>query len=374
MKKKILFVVNVDWFFISHRLPIALEAIKHGFEVHVATSITTDKKILSNYGINIHEINFNRKSQNIFNIIIISFKLAKVIKLINPDIVHLITIKPVIIGGFISSLLGIKALVISITGLGYTFIANGFIANLRKFFIIKIYNFIFLHKNLKIIFQNNDDLKLLTNRLTFNKVVLIKGSGVNLSLFKYTKLPNEKSIVMMASRLIKDKGLIEFLNAAQILKNKGLNARFVLIGNIDNENPSVINKNYINKHIEKGNIEWWGHRNNMHQVVSLAHLIVLPSYREGMPKILLEAAACGRAVITTDVPGCKDAIIANITGLLVPVRNHIELADKIEYLINRPDKLVEMGLAGRKLAEDEFDIKDVINKHISIYNELLDKI
>ena len=201
---------------------------------------------------------------------------------------------------------------------------------------------------------------------------MIKGSGVDINLYEVTDLPNGKPIIMFASRLIKDKGIYEFVNAAKDLVISENNAlRFVIVGDIDPENQSSLSKQELQNWVDEGVIEHWGFQTDMFDVLSKASLVVLPSYREGLPKVLIEAAACGRAVLTTDVPGCRDAIIPNITGRLVPVRDASALKAEIKRLINDKELLTKMGFEGRKLAVENFDLSFVIEKHLNLYQSLI---
>ena len=229
---------------------------------------------------------------------------------------------------------------------------------------------------MKIIFQNTSDLHEINQILPLSEHqhVIIPGSGINLEQYTNEILSSADKanpIVLMASRMLRDKGVIEFIRAARYVKNLKPNVRFVLAGMIDQDNPTGISEDFLMSHQEEGYIEYWGHQENMSKLLQSSSMVVLPSYREGMPKILLEAAAAGRAVITTDVPGCRDAIIENITGLLVQPKNYKLLADSIMYLLNNPSARTAMGLAGRKLAVEKFDIEDVISQHLLCYQELL---
>ena len=187
-----------------------------------------------------------------------------------------------------------------------------------------------------------------------------------------TDLPNGKPIIMFASRLIKDKGIYEFVNAAKDLVISENNAlRFVIVGDIDPDNKSSLSKHELQSWVDEGVIEHWGFQTDMFDVLSKASLVVLPSYREGLPKVLIEAAACGRAVLTTDVPGCRDAIIPNITGRLVPVRDASALKAEIKHLISDRGLLTKMGVEGSKLAVQNFDLRFVIEKHLNLYQSLI---
>ncbi len=196
---------------------------------------------------------------------------------------------------------------------------------------------------------------------------MIRGSGVDLVTHIYQEEPLGTPIVVMAARLLKDKGVLEFIEAAKILLHKGINAKFILYGDIDEHNPASLTPSELSHIKEEGIIEVNGFTNDIAKVFSKAHIAVLPSYREGLPKVLIEAAACGRPIVTTDVPGCRDAIEANKTGILVKVKNSQSLADAIEKLVENKNLRETMGKAGRELAEKEFSIEKVINTHLDIY-------
>tara|TARA_B100000212_G_scaffold340713_1_gene322032 strand:+ start:1161 stop:2297 length:1137 start_codon:yes stop_codon:yes gene_type:complete len=370
-KKTILYVVNTDWFFLSHRLAIAKKTIEEGYDVHLLTEITTKKKEIEKYGILVQDIKFRRGSTSISQNLFLFIKILKIFKSINPDLIHLVTIKPVIIGGIAAHFLRKKTkLIISISGLGFIFIEKGFKAFFRKMIIILFYKLVFINKNIKVILQNKTDLKNICDftNLTKKDAILIEGSGVNLNEYKFSKVPNSKPIVLFPARLISSKGIFEFIEAAKRLRNLG---RFVIVGKYDFEARKCINLNELKAIENQGIIEYWGESNNMPKIFKLSSIVVLPSYREGMPKSLLEAAACGRAVVTTNVPGCRDAIIDGITGILVPPQDSLALSNGIYKLLKNHKLLDTMGTEGRKLAENKFDISKVVKKHLEIYEYLL---
>ena len=372
---KLLFVVNVDWFFISHRLPIALAAKKLGYTIHIATSLTDKLTELQQHGLIVHPLKMDRSSTGLYSVLHNLLELWQVFKSVKPDVIHLVTIKPVLLGGIVARLAGIPAVVAAVSGLGFVFIDNGLKASIRRWLVGTLYRLAFGHRNMKVIFQNKDDLQSVTNvaPLSDQKVAMIRGSGVDLASYAHLPLPEGAPIVVLAARLLVDKGVREFIEAARTLKSRSCPARFVLVGTVDLANPASLTQHEVDNWVKEGVVDWWGHRSNMPEVLSTAQIVVLPSYREGMPKVLLEAAACGRAVITTDVPGCRDAIDPDVTGLLVPVRNTKALADAIEGLINDQAHCMELGNAGRKLAETVFDVRQVVDKHLRIYDELIGK-
>jgi glycosyltransferase involved in cell wall biosynthesis len=373
MKKKLLLMTNVDSFFISHRLEIGLEALKKVYEVHVACLLTKNNiNFLKKKGFFVHNVNFHRSSLNIFSFFKNLLEIFFLFNSVKPNIVHLISIKPVILGGIVCKILKVPSVVFSITGLGSLYLSKSFLFRIYKLVINQIYKFIFTHKNIKIIFQNISDLYFFKKKikLDIKKTILIKGSGVPLKKYSSKKIPVGRPIILMASRFLKDKGIFEFLNSAKILKEKKINAEFVLAGSEDQANPSRVSLATINEWEKKKLISNWGFQKNMNHILSKATIVVLPSYREGFPKVLMEAAACGRPVITTNVAGCRDVVKHNITGMLVPVRNSRALANAIIYLLKNKVKLTQMGKKALFYAKKNFDIKNIVKKNLEIYSEL----
>ncbi|MNJ42963.1 N,N'-diacetylbacillosaminyl-diphospho-undecaprenol alpha-1,3-N-acetylgalactosaminyltransferase [compost metagenome] len=227
-------------------------------------------------------------------------------------------------------------------------------------------------RNLRAVFQNPDDQQALVTIGAINseKSVLIRGSGVNLSQYQFLAEDSSLPVVTFAARLLRDKGVVEFVEAARLLTMRGVQARFQLVGDPDPGNPTSISVNDIARWQKEGIVECLGYRPDMETVFRHSHIVVLPSYREGLPKVLIEAAACGRAVVTTDVPGCRDAVAPGESGLIVPVRNALALADAIQRLVDDSELRRSMGAAGRALAEREFAIESVVAQHLEIYRTL----
>ncbi len=375
MSRTLLFVVNVDWAFLSHRLPIAMEALRQGYQVHIATGLTDRLDELQRNGLVVHPLALDRSSAGLGNAWRTMVQLWQIFRAVRPDVVHLVTIKPVLLGGLVARLAGVPAVVAAVSGLGFVFMAQGAKAALRRYIVELLYRVAFGHHNLKVIFQNTDDLRILAKvaHLPAAKVAMIRGSGVDLARYAHVPLPGGVPVVVLAARLLADKGVLEFVQAARLLRQRGCNARFVLVGTVDTAHPTSFTDADVSAWVHDGAVEWWGHRADMPQVLATAQVVVLPSYREGLPKVLIEAAACGRAVVTTDVPGCHDAIDPGVTGVLVPVRNAVALADGMETLINDPLRCQIMGDAGRALAEKAFDVRQVVAAHLQIYQELIGK-
>lgn len=376
---KLLFIVNVDWFFCSHRLPIALAASRKGYEVHIATTITKPRyrDVITRCGLTLHELEIDRSGKDLASFFLNFWRIFSICKTLQPNIVHLVTIQPVLIGGLAANLAGVKRVVYAISGLGHVFLENSsFRSRLRCVFVKYLYRLALTAKFKAIIFQNNIDQLAISRlcSLTSNESYLISGSGVNLLTYTFESIPAGRPIILMASRILATKGVREFVEAAKIINNRGLHACFQLVGQSDFSNPAAIPSSELSFWSQQGFIELLGHRNDIQHLMAMAHVVCLPSYYpEGLPKVLCEAAACGRAVVTTDEPGCRDAIENGVTGFLVPSRNSLALANTIENLLLNPDLIRKMGCEGRKRAEQLFDVNAIIDKHLKIYTELLTK-
>ena len=369
-KSKLLFIVNVDWFFISHRLPIALAALDKGYEVHLATTITEFDNKLRSKGIIVHPITFKRYGFNPFILINSFIQILFLYFRIKPNLVHLVTIQPVILGSIAAKFQSSISVVAAISGLGFVFSSKGIYADIRRYIVINMYRFALTKKKICVIFQNQTDMKTIIHNtgLEKSKVVLIKGSGVDLSKYKKTPIPKDNKIVLFAGRLLKTKGLKEFLYAASCLNKK---AKFVVAGKLDLENRDSIAEEELYESIQKKHIKYIGNNKNMESIISNSSIVCLPSYYgEGLPLILIEAASSGRPIVTTDHPGCRDAIIDGVSGILVPIRDGEALTKTIRLLLDNYDLMKKMGKNARKFAEKNFDIKLVIHKHLEIYSNL----
>lgn len=376
-KKKLLFFVNVDWFFVSHRLPIALAALERGYEVHLLTQVTNKEAELRSLGLVVHHISLDRNSQNICSIFFDFLKVVIILFKLKPDLLHAVTLKPVLLGCLASRIASVPNVVAAISGLGFVFVGGGILSRIRRFLVVYMYRLALGHPNIRVIFQNTDDRQFVCRiaELEEKNTVLIPGSGANLSLYQVTPLNScNGKLVVFASRLLADKGVREFVEAARLLNevpDYRARVRFAVVGEPDPANPTSIGWAEIDSWAEEGIVEVWGYCRDIPRVLSEASFLVLPSYyREGVPKILIEASACGRAVITTDMPGCRDAIEPGITGLLVPPRDVKSLANAMRRLIDDQALCVSMGQAGRRRAERLFDEKYVVSKHLSIYESL----
>lgn len=371
---KIFMFVNVDWFFLSHRLPIAMVAAERGIQMTVFSEFT--KKHNETYkGFVFCSSPFKRKYKNIYYSCIELFKTFLLIRRERPDVIHAVTIKPIIFLGIICFILRIP-FIGSISGLGPAFTSNSFKGKARLFVIKLIYRIIFSPKKVRIICQSSHDAKaLIDNNLVLeNKITMTEGSGVDLDKYKPKKDRGSKQInILMASRLLVDKGVQEYCNAAGAVQKKyDFNAQFSLAGPVDSLSPGYLSEDQVTKLCESNNIKFIGNRNDLNIILSETDIFVLPSYYgEGIPKVLIEAASSGCAIITTDHPGCRDAIIPLETGILVPPKDSTSIENALKNFLSDLALTKSMGNAGRKLAIKRFCVTKVVDIHYSLYFALL---
>ena len=372
MRKKILFLINVDWFFVSHRLPIAISAIENGYEVYLLTSITNKKELLLSHGIKVFDVPFERSGKNIFKEAFILFKICYLYFKIRPNVTHHITMKPIIYGTFATKIVKVQNIVNAFSGLGYIFTNDR--KSIIKSFLLNLLRIINKNKITTLIFQNQDDLNYFYDNgiiNMYNKSIVIKGSGIDLNIYKQTQPPLYKKIlILFPTRMLWDKGVRELKEATLILRNNYYDKiSFILAGMIDNDNISSVPENFILNWQDGEYVKWVGYNENIIDLYNSSDIVVLPSYREGLPKSLIEASSVGRAIITTDAIGCKECVIEGYNGLKVPVGSGIRLAEAIMNLVDNRDLIIEMGRNSRVIAESEYDIKDVIEKHLIIYSQ-----
>jgi glycosyltransferase involved in cell wall biosynthesis len=373
--KKILIVVNVDWFFLSHRIGIARQAILDGYQVFVACEDTGRRGDIEKHGINFIDFPFSRSGTNFIDEITTLRNFYKLYVKVKPDLVHHVTLKPVVYGSIIAKTLRIKAVVNAIAGLGYNFTGNR--KGVLYFFLTSLMRFGFRRKNMAVIFQNQtdfDDLKELKIINSNNRVFFSKGSGVDLNEFSFSEAPRSGKInVLFPTRMLWDKGVKELKEASEILREKYSNLIcFTLAGLADNHNKAGVTAEYLNLWSDGQYVKWVGYQKNMIEVYNNSNIVVLPSYyREGIPKSLIEACSIGRPIITTDSIGCRECVDDGVNGLKILPRDSKALSDAIEILVNDEVKREKMGNESRKKAEKEFDVKTVIAMHLKIYNTLL---
>lgn len=367
--KVILFIVNVDWFFKSHRLPLASEALNKGYEVHLCCGVTGSNKALEALGIKVHQIPLNRSSVNVLNEFKTLLSIYSVIKTVSPDICHLVSIKPLIYGGLCTRLLNVKKVVSAISGLGFVFSATTLKAKLLRCIVLPLYKLALGGCNNHIVVQNPEDKSIINDFIKSAKVTLIKGSGVDVTKFVQRAVPsNDKLKVLFMARLLKDKGIYEFLAAAKALEGQPF--EFVVAGDLDECNPASLNQDELDSLIKKHkeNCKFIGYQKDVYSVINACDVVVLPSYREGFPKSLAEAAMAGRPIITTDTAGCRDAVIEGETGFIVPLKQSESIVKALLMLNLDRVLLSRMSENARDFAVSELSLDKVVNQHFEIYN------
>lgn len=358
---------------VSHRLSVALAARDQGYDVHIATPGGDSVCEIRDHDLTHHRLPLSRGGTNPLAELGSVLAFVRLFVRLKPDIAHLITIKPLLYGGIAARLARVPGLVSAVAGLGYVFTADSVRARWLRRLITPFYRFALGHPSQYVIFQNQADRDLLARLRVLRRAspTLIHGSGVNLDDYPLRDEPDGLPVVTFASRLLREKGVEDFRRAALVLRERGIEARFWLIGSPDDGNPGRISEAELDTWRREGIVNILGFRRDIADLFAQSHIITLPSfYGEGLPKVLIEAAASGRAVVTTDIPGCRDAVLAGQSGLLVPPRDSHALADAIERLLTNHQLRRAMGRNGRALAEKNFNIETVIAQHLSLYRDL----
>jgi glycosyltransferase involved in cell wall biosynthesis len=332
---------------------------------------------LTQLAVKYYPIDFSQRRLNPFREIVTIFRLICLYRREKPSVVHHFTIKCVLYGTLATRILGKIKVVNTITGMGHVFTDSGVKALFLRKIVEKMYSFILSHPSNRVIFQNSEDLNTFVKKglVDASRCYLIKGSGVNCERFKppdeKTRHRDEVVRILFASRLLKEKGLEEYLEAARLLKNKRDNVEFLLAGDIYPANPSSLTPNDV-KIIKKeeGVVTFLGHVDDIRSLLMDADIVVLPSYHEGCPRILIEAAAMEKPIVATNIPGCNGLVRNDVNGFLVPVKDAQSLADAIEVLVLDKEKREQFGKAGRKIVLDEFEEGIVLGKTLRVYHEL----
>ncbi len=364
---KIVLFANTDWYLYNFRLAHAQALRQRGDEVVLVSPPGPYGPQMQALGFRWLPFPLERRSLNPLKEIRAVVRLLGLYKREKPDLVHHFTVKCVLYGSLACLLLGIRSVVNSVPGLGYVFLGNG---GTRKWLrgLIQL-SYRMLLKPTWVIFLNPDDkaVFLESHLVDPGRTTLIRGDGVDLRRFSPSPEPAGIPLAVLPARMLWDKGVGEFVAAARILRSKGSNARFALVGDSDNDNPASVDVSQLQEWEKEAVIEWWGWKENMNDVYAQAAVVCLPSYREGMPKTLIEAAACGRPIVTSDVPGCREVVQNGVNGLLVPARDPGALAEALNDLLRNPNKRSQMGLQGRAIAEKEFSTESVISQTFALY-------
>lgn len=374
MRSKLLYVVTEDWYFWSHRLPIARAALQAGYDVLVATRVNSCAQKITEAGFRLVPLDLDRSSYSPRAEVRSIRQLEHIYRREQPQIVHHVALKPVLYGSIAAFCKSQIQIVNAFAGLGYLAASTSLKAKLLRSSTWRVLRFLMRKPETHFLLQNAEDKALLIKRLALppEKITIIRGSGVNVNQFKPTPEPEGVPIVLFASRMLWIKGVQQFIEAAQLLRRLGVSARFVLAGESDTDSPSCVPRQQLLDWEASGAVEWWGRQQDMSDIFKRTSLVCLPSHGgEGVPKVLMEAAASGRAIIATDVPGCRDVVRDGVNGLLVPPKKATALADAIRKLLSNRDLRLRMGFQGRQIALSEFSEEVVVRETLALYNRLL---
>ncbi len=369
--QKVLMVANTTWYLYNFRLPLARYLRDLGYEVVLVSPPDAYVERVQAESFRWVDLGLNRRSLNPLKELGALWRFWSIYRDEKPDVCHHFTIKCVIYGTLAAKFAGVKAVVNAITGLGHAFLGRGLMYRLLRPALRFVYRKILTARRVQVIFQNGDDYQEFQDlkMVVPEKVTIIRGSGVNLHRFApRPSSPDDppSPTVLLASRLIKEKGVVEYVAAARALRAEGLDVRFCLAGTVDNGNPSAISQEMLDQWVEEGAIDYLGHIDQIEDLLHVATLVVLPSYREGTPRILLEAAAAGKPIVATDVPGCREVVKHGVNGLLVPAGDAEALAEAMRSVLSNPDMLKKFGTNSRDIALDFCESK-VISQTAEVY-------
>lgn len=363
---KILLFANTDWYLYNFRLELAKVLRDRGDQVVLVSPGGPYASRLQELGYRWLSFPMQRDGMNPWIEMGTIARLVRLYLAEKPDLAHHFTVKCVLYGSLACSLTGIRRVVNSVTGLGYVYMENGGRRRWLQGLITAFYRLVL--RKTRVIFQNPDDRDTFLERRLVEpaQVALIRGSGVDLEKFSPQPEPPGPPLVILPARLLWDKGVGDFVAAARLLRVEQPHLRFALVGDSDPGNPAAVPEVQLQAWVQEGVLEWWGWHDDMDRVYAQAHVICLPSFREGLPKTLVEAAGSGRPIVASDVPGCREIVHAGENGLLVPVRDVPALARAVNRLIQDPALRKEMGVNGRKLA-GEFSMDRIISETLQVY-------
>lgn len=372
-RPRLLFFENNPAYFLSHRLPLARAAERLGFEVQVATMPGKSTRDIESAGFAVHTVRMHRSSMNPLAELLTLARIRRLYRKSRPDLVYQVTSKPVIYGTLAARSVKVPHVISVVSGLGYAATRPGIKGWILRHMFFWLYRFSLRHPSQKIIFHNRDDRDLFVSERIVKSAdtEVVPGSGVDMEYFSPQAEPAGVPKILFPSRVLRDKGVVEFVGAASSLRAAGVQAQFVIAGGTDPGNPSALSEAQVQAWVTEGVVEWLGHTRDMRALYAQVHIVCLPSYREGLPKALIEAAACGRPVVTTDVSGCREVLIAGETGLRVPARDTAALAAALRRLIESRDLRRRMGEAARRFVVTRFSTGHVIAQTAAIFTALL---
>lgn len=372
---KLLFLVAEDWYFCSHRLPLALAAREAGYEVIVVTRVNKHAEVIRAAGLTLIPLQRMRRAgarplQELTSI----GELWGIYRRERPDLVHHVGLKPVVYGSLVAHIVGVRGVVNALAGLGFVFSSGRLFARLLRPIVKFVFSCLLNRKYARVIVQNERDRDVLTNQVGIDSanVCLIRGAGVDLRLYGAQPPSVQPPLIVLIARMLWDKGVGDFVEAANRIRYAGVQARFALIGIPDPENPTSVPESQLRAWHDGGKVEWWGYRSDIPEVLNMASIACLPTfYGEGVPKALIEAMASSRAIVTTDIPGCRELVAGGRSGILVPPRDVPALSAALESLILDPDRCRQMGTAGRLMVEQSLSLQQVLKETLTLYADLV---
>lgn len=371
-RKRVLIVDNDESYFSNHRISVARGASEAGYDVHVGFPLIKADVRARHPEFTFHHVPFDRVGTNPVKDLQTLLGLRRLYREVQPDLVHLFSIKPVLYGGLAARSTSVPHVVGAMTGLGLLFGSDSPRVRALRAVVVPGLRIACRPDNVRMIFENREDCSLFTQLkiCTPETGRVISGSGVNTDLFSPSPEVEATPMVLFASRMLWEKGVDDFVDAARRLKAEGLDARFVLAGGTD-PNPTAIPEETLRRWHAEGVVEWLGQCDDMPELIRQSHIVCLPTrYREGVPRILIEGASAGRPLITTDMPGCRDIVRDQENGLVVPVRDVDALSAAIRSLVESPSRRREMGASGRALVEEHFSERRVIEQTMDLYREM----
>ena len=377
LRPRLLLLISEDWYFWSHRLELARAARSAGWDVSIGTRVREYGKRIEDEGFHLHPLRMVRSSRHPVRELLSIFELVRLYRRTRPDVVHHVALKPILYGSVAARLSRVPAVVNGFAGLGYIFTESGERRGVLRSMIGKALRWTIALPHSRVVFQNEDDAREFADAgiARHDQIRIIRGTGVDTD--KFVPPPahhhgDQDPLVVLAGRMLWDKGIGEFVEAARLLRASGVRARCAIVGMVDEENPAAISETQLRTWQKEGVVQWWGHREDMPDVLASAQIVVLPSYREGFPKVLLEAAACARPLVATDVPGCRAIVKDGINGFLVSPKDPISLCQALVKLLQDPALRARMGAQGREIVVKEFSVDRISRETLALYRELLE--
>jgi glycosyltransferase involved in cell wall biosynthesis len=372
-RRRLLFLVTEDWFFVSHFKDRALAAQAAGYEVIVLSNDNGWADSIREAGFTFVPVPFVRRGLNPVKELGVLHAVLGQYRELRPDVLHHIALKPILYGSIAARFAGLKGILNAPVGMGFVFASRSLLSGLLRPIVELGLRFLLNPPGSRVVFENPDDLGQLVGRgaVRGSDAVLIRGAGVDTEVFSPAAEPDGPPVVVLVSRMLWEKGVGDFVEAARRVKSDGVSARFLVVGSPDNQNPSAISEAQLEDWHSEGAVEWLGHRNDVASILKGAHIFCLPTYyAEGLPKSVLEAMAVGLPVVTTDAPGCREAVHDGENGLLVQPRDPSALAAALRQLIaDRPFRR-RMGAESRRRAVTEFATGIVTAQTMAVYDRL----